>query len=87
MSETPPARILQVILDTLLQAKTDQAIGKGDWYILVDNRRKRRRNDLSKPERKKKGRREKDLKTYDQKGDDLRVPVEMWDRRAWAYEG
>ena len=76
-----------MILDTLIQAKKDQAIGKGDWYILVDNRRKRRRKDLSKPERKKKRRREKDLKTYDQKGDDSRVPVEMWDRRAWEYEG
>ena len=28
-----------------------------------------------------------DLKKYAQKGDNSRVLVEMWDRRAWKYEG
>ena len=35
----------------------------------------------------KEGRMEGDLKIDDQKGDDPRVPVEMWDMRAWSYEG
>ena len=30
---------------------------------------------------------EEELKTDFQKGYDLRVLVEMWDRRVWAYEG
>ena len=30
---------------------------------------------------------EVELNKYSQKRDDLRIPVEMWDRSAWSYEG
>ena len=86
MSDTPPVRILQAILEEFLQAKPDQAICQGDRYILVDNRRKRRGDDMLKTGRKKEGRMEEDLKTDYQKGEDSRVPVELWDRRSRAYE-
>ena len=56
LSATPPASILQVILEAVIQAKTDQDIGQGDWEILLDNRRKRRGKDTLKPIRRKKGR-------------------------------
>ena len=28
-----------------------------------------------------------EINIYAQKVDDFRVPVEMWDMRAWSYEG
>ena len=37
--------------------------------------------------RNKEGQMEEELKTDAQKGDDLKVPVKIWDRRAWEYEG
>ena len=39
------------------------------------------------PGGKKEGHMEEELKTDAQKRYDSRVPVEIWDRRAWAYEG
>ena len=86
LSVMPPTRILQVILETVLQAKPDQVIGQGYQEILADNRSKRRGKDLLRPGRTKEGWVEEELNTDDQKGDNLRVPVEMWDRIAWAYE-
>ena len=53
MSATPSARILQVVLDEVLQAKPDQFIGQRCWEILGDNRRKRRGEDMLKPGRTK----------------------------------
>ena len=67
MSATPPAIMLQVILESVLQDKPDQVIGQGDREILVDNRSKRRGDNMLKPRRNKEGRMEEDLKTYDQK--------------------
>ena len=56
LSETPPARILQVILGAVLQTGPNQAIGPGDWEIRVDKGRKSRDEDLLKPGRIKGGR-------------------------------
>ena len=87
MSATPPTRILQVILEAVLQTEPDQFIGQGDQDILVDNRRKIRGKYILKPGRTKEGRVEEELNTDAQKGDDSRVPVGIWDRREWDYEG
>ena len=73
----PPDRKLQVILEEVLQAKPYQAIGQGDWEILLDNRRKRRGNNILKPLSNKEGQMEEELNKYYQKGDELRVLVEM----------
>ena len=79
----PPTRILQVILEAVLQTKPDQVIGQGDREILVDKRRRNRDEDMLKPGRNKEGQVEGDLNLNAQKVDNLRVPVEMWDRRSW----
>ena len=83
---TPTDRKLQVILEAFLQAKTDQFIGTGYWKIQRENRKKTRGEYLLKSGRTKEGRVEEELKTDSQEVDELRVPVEMWDMRAWAYE-
>ena len=56
LSATPPARILRVILEAVLQTGTNKAIGSGNLDIWVDKGRKRRGEDLLKPERVKGGR-------------------------------
>ena len=54
---------------------------------MVDKIRKRKGEDMLKPVSTKEGRVEEEIKTDAQKVDDSRVPVEIWDRRAWDYEG
>ena len=53
LSETPPARICQVILEPLLQAKLYKAISQGDHKVLADNRSKEGGGDFLKAESKK----------------------------------
>ena len=67
LSETPPARILQVILEAVLQAKLKQAIGREDQETLVENKRKRRGDDMMKPGSNKEGETEKEINTDAQK--------------------
>ena len=85
LSATPPARILQAILKAFLQAKTKHAIGQEDWGTLVENIRKRRGDDLMKSGSNKEGRMYEELKTDAQNEYDSRLPVKMWDKRAWEY--
>ena len=51
LSERPPDSILQVVLEAVLQAKPDQATGRVDWEILLDNRSKRRGDNMLNPGR------------------------------------
>ena len=76
-----------MILEAVLQAKPDQAIGQGDKAMLVDNRSKRRGNYMLKPGRKRGGQMEEEINKDYQKGDESRVLVQIWDMRSWAYEG
>ena len=46
LSETPPARILQVILEAVLKSKPNQDLCQMDWYILVEDRRRRRGDNM-----------------------------------------
>ena len=48
LSATPLSRILQVVLEAVLQNKSEQVIGQGDHDIQVDMRRKKRGGDLLK---------------------------------------
>ena len=83
----PLARIVQVVFKAVLKTGPDQVIGQGDREIVVDKIRKRKGEDMLKPVSTKEGRVEEEIKTDAQKVDDSRVPVEIWDRRAWDYEG
>ena len=74
-------------MEAVLQTGTDQAIGPGDRGVLLDKKRKRIGNYMLKPGKIKGGRVEEKIKIDSQKGDNIRVPVEIWDRRAWNYEG
>ena len=56
LSATPPDRIFQVILETFLHAKPNQARGQVDCDILVYNIRKSRGGYMLKPGSKKEGR-------------------------------
>ena len=87
LSETPPARILQVILEAVLHTGPNQAIGSGDQDIRVEKGRKIRVKDLLELGSIKGRRLEEELKIDAQKRDDSRFPIEMWDRRAWDYKG
>ena len=53
--ETPPSRILQVILEAVFQAQLDQASSQGGCNSLVEDRRKRIREDWLKTGRNKEG--------------------------------
>ena len=55
LSATPRDRILQVILEAVLQAKPDQALCQVAREILLEDRRKRRGDDMLNPERNKEG--------------------------------
>ena len=70
-----------MIFEAVLQNGPAQVIGQGDQEILLDKIRKRRGKYLLKMIRTKEGRAEEELNTDSQKGDDSRVPVEIWDRR------
>ena len=70
-----------MIFEAVLQNGPAQVIGQGDQEILLDKIRKRRGKHLLKMIRTKEGRAEEELNTDSQKGDDSRVPVEIWDRR------
>ena len=74
---TTTARIFQVILEAVLQAQPNQDLGQVAWKIVVEDRRKKRGDNLLNPGRNKEGRTESELNIDDQKGDDLRVPIEM----------
>ena len=82
---TPPVRIFKVILEAVLKSQPYQALVQVAQKILVEDRMKRRGDDTLNPERNKEGRMEGELKKDDQKGDGLRVPVEMCYGRAWGY--
>ena len=75
------------MLEEVLHNGPNQDICLGDRDIGLDKGRKMRGKDLLKPGRIKGGRVEENLQIYAQKGGDSRVPIGMWDRRAWAYEG
>ena len=84
-SVTPPFEILQVMLEAVLHAGTNQDIGLGYQEIGVDKKREKRVEYLLKPGSIKEGRLEEKLKIDVQKVDGSRALVEMWDRREWAY--
>ena len=75
-----------MFLEAVLKAKPDQSLCHMYWYILVEGRRKRIDDNMLKMVRAKGGWMEVELNIDAQKGDDFRVPVEMWDRIALAYE-
>ena len=54
---------------------------------MIDHRRKRKGKNTLNTGRNKERRMEVELNKYSQKRDDLRIPVEMWDRSSWSYEG
>ena len=87
LSATPLAMILKIIVEAVLYNGPNQAIGSGDSEIWVDKGRKRRGEDMLKLGKIKGWRLEKELKIDAQKGYDPRVPIEIWDRRAWSHEG
>ena len=72
-----------MILEAVLQAQLDRSSVHMEWKILVEARRKRRGDNLLKTGRNKEGQMECKLNIDAKKGDDSRVPVEIWDRRAW----
>ena len=68
LSATPSARILQVILEAVLQDPLNQALGKVDWKILVKDIRKRSGGGQLNLGRKKEGLMEGELNTDAQNG-------------------
>ena len=87
LSDTPPARIPQVMFEAVLHTGPNQAIVLGYRNIGVDKGKKSRGVYLLKPEGIKGGRVEDKLKIDSKKGYGSRALVEMWDNRAWYYEG
>ena len=55
LSATPPARILEVILEAILHTGPNKARVLGYWEIQVDKERRRRGKDMLKPVRSKGG--------------------------------
>ena len=75
LSATPPTKILQVILESFLQAQPNLSLGWVGCKILAETRRKSRGDNLVKPERNKEVLMEEELKKNAQKRDDSGVPV------------
>ena len=80
----PPGRNFQVILEAVLKSKSGYVLGQEATQILLESTRKQREDDMWNLETANMDRTRNKMRTYKPKGDESRVPIDMWGRRAWT---
>ena len=81
MYSSTPVRTLRVILEAVLKSKSENGLGQEEIQSLLEPRIKRRGDYLWKLDTSKIAQTSDEMRKYDPKGDESRVPIEMWDRR------
>ena len=86
MSSSTTGKTLQVIFEVVLNSKTEDGLDQDATQSLLEPVRKRRGDNMWKPDTENMDRTINETRTDKPKGDDSRLPIYIWDMRAWTYE-